>query len=396
MTQRHPRSVVRLRLAQASSALQTIRPPRLAAAAIASMILAAPAVALQLDEATPAATPASAQELIKQLDSPVLSEREAATGELSVLNPDLTLPDLESALDDASLSPEQRIRLLNAAAGRFKTSPRGALGVSFGGFDEEGIIVAGTLPRYDSQNKLKAGDRIVSIDGIKVGMRQEIRALIISRDPGQTAAVLVSRGGQNVEVPVILGDFAELDPQQTRAISNEELARAWDIRRARLAQLHAPGVLKSPIDAAGWRRLDRQSRAAENRRVKAAMSGADDALPGAEPPQEAPQRIALGGRSRENAVDALADFDAIVSRSAQRRALSGRDPRGERILINPQVGQPQNIKQIVEILRGQIAQIDAALKRQDISRENRRDMEMQRSNIETQLKMLEELPPMQR
>ena len=76
--------------------------------------------------------------------------------------------------------------------------------------------------------------------------------------------------------------------------------------------------------------------------------------------------------------------------------MGGRDERGERILINPQGGPPQNFKQIVDMLRAQITQIDATLKRQDLPREIRRAIETQRFEIEQQLKMLEEMPALQR
>jgi Lon-like protease len=66
-----------------------------------------------------------------------------------------------------------------------------------------------------SDGHLKAGDRILSVDGTPVGTSTEVRAAVAKKKPGQTVTFVVDRAGSTVTVPVVAGS-APNDP--TRAM----------------------------------------------------------------------------------------------------------------------------------------------------------------------------------
>lgn|GEM_PF-2269228 len=225
--------------------------PLLIAAAIAAAPAPEPAPA-QIVVPQPAAAadaPAVAQ-LIADLGSPDFATRERASALLAERD-DARLADLEAAADDPSLHPEQRARLRTAAWHRFARTPRGAIGVSFGGRaigpipnaqQNAGYFVIGELyagfPAHDKQ-QLKVGDLILKVGGYDVDIpsRNPVRPHIICHDPGDTVAMEIVRDGKIIEVPVELGSFKGL-PQRLGArddLTDLDLRDAWRVRCERRA-----------------------------------------------------------------------------------------------------------------------------------------------------------------
>ena len=90
------------------------------------------------------------------------------------------------------------------------TSTTGAYvtGVFSGGPSDKAGILAGTIPLnlagYGNLNK--GGDLIIAVDGNKIITFDDMIAyLALHKSPGDTVTLTVLRGGQQVDVPVVLG-----------------------------------------------------------------------------------------------------------------------------------------------------------------------------------------------
>lgn len=226
--------------------------PLLIAAAIAAAPAAEPLAPAPIAVPQPAPAPdaPSVAQLIADLGSPDFATRERASALLAERE-DARLADLEAAADDPALHPEQRARLRTAAWHRFARTPRGAIGVSFGGRaigpipnaqQNAGYFVIGELyagfPAHDKQ-QLKVGDLILKVGGYEVDIpsRNPVRPHIICHDPGDTVAMEIVRDGKIIEVPVELGSFKGL-PQRLGArddLTDLDLRDAWRVRCERRA-----------------------------------------------------------------------------------------------------------------------------------------------------------------
>ncbi|MEO0511525.1 MAG: PDZ domain-containing protein [Planctomycetota bacterium] len=184
--------------------------------------------------------------LIERLDSPRLSDRDSAEAELATSDA-FRLHDLEDTLAERALSPEQRMRLLAAAAERFRRTPRAAIGISLDQSDLPTVLQ--TYAEFDSSQKLEVGDVILTIAGEPIERLQDLRRVIISHDPGATVEMAVERRGERVRRSVVLGSFAELPRAQ---IAGSELAGAWAFRLSRRLR-KAEDPLRAPVDSAAWR-----------------------------------------------------------------------------------------------------------------------------------------------
>ncbi len=203
--------------------------------------------------------PPALDQLVSDLDSMDAARRLQATGVLSD-SPDLALRDLEPILLRPDLSPEQRTRLLTAAKNRFQSEPRAALGVEFDIElpEEAGVHLRRTIPGFAAADILRAGDRIDYVDGVRLAGREHIRAMIISRDPGDTLSLGVLRNGSLITVEVPLGRFRDLDDPLSGRSGNSmigaALVRAWAIRSEPYAALeHAnTRTIDSGLTPAAW------------------------------------------------------------------------------------------------------------------------------------------------
>jgi hypothetical protein len=205
-------------------------------------------------------------ELLPLLNATEFQAREAATLKL-IDNRQITLAMLEDALLDSSLTLEQRQRVGRAAKDRFDRSPRAAMGVEFGSNLVQRIGIQRAIENFASARLLEEGDLIVEAGGVELkgpGVRGQIRAQILSRNPGDTLKIVVRRGDETLNIDMPLGSFNDL---RSSAYSPSDLSRAWTARQsARASQRgvspQAPietGHSVQEIDMAAERtRIDRE------------------------------------------------------------------------------------------------------------------------------------------
>lgn len=241
-----------------------------------------------------------------------LTARDAAGVEIAS-DPRMSLSLIERFLtrageSGAALSPEQHERLTRLAVGMFRGEPRGAMGVSFAGFDAaEGVEIQSTVEGFDSRRVLRAGDIVRTMDGVPVRFNQDARAVILSHDPGETLTMEIVRGGEVQVVTMVLGAFTEL---RNAAEPNDlVLASAWELRCARRSggRGRPPSpVLDSGIDAARWSELAlTKRRPAMPQRQPGQPRGWNQVMPQADVP-----RLAVGGDARNVPAEVDQDFGA--------------------------------------------------------------------------------------
>jgi len=174
------------------------------------------------------------RDLVEQLDRPAWLERDLATIELGQLHPDIGLADLEVFISDPDLSFEQRARLMDAALDRYLAHPKGALGVQFGTIRVGAIEVQpiGEDPRFPATALLNPGDAIAMVDGKIVDGSFDLRAQIVSREPGQVMATTIIRNQRLLDVELELGSFDTLTgaARMDLALARAALALRWQRR----------------------------------------------------------------------------------------------------------------------------------------------------------------------
>lgn len=207
---------------------------------------------------------AEMRRLVRDLGSPDVTQRLRATAQL-MERPDVRLRDLEAALEASDLTPEQRRRLLGVAEHRFRSEPRAALGFQVHMFvaerEQRGVTIGSLIPNFPAMDILRAGDRIIEVNGVPLPDFAAIRPIIVSRDPGDELRLVVVRDGATLNLTVPLGSFRRL-PQAGGGGSHLDdavLRDAWELRSRRLRgpasePVHS-GLLPSqwesePIDAA--------------------------------------------------------------------------------------------------------------------------------------------------
>ena len=174
------------------------------------------------------------------LASPDWPTREKATRTLY----EMTVADeiLLATLIDPDLGIEQRSRLIASIAQRITFAPRGAVGIrmrrNMGG--EPGVVVEAVIPGMPGEKFLKPGDRIKSIDGLRINTSTDLTSVVQGRLPGDNLVfevvrkVLDERGinkldaqgaavTESVIVEFPLGSVAQLDKEWWGFI---QLARA--------------------------------------------------------------------------------------------------------------------------------------------------------------------------
>jgi hypothetical protein len=186
--------------------------------------------------------PSSLSQFIKDLDAPEAQARIDATEQLFD-SPAISLKQMEKALREEKLSPEQRQRLLGVAAHRFRSEPRAAMGI---GWDSNpsthGVTLATVQPEFPSAKVLKVGDRVIAAAGVTIDTWETMRAVIISRDPGDQIPITVVREGATLNLTVELGDFTRL--KQAAMLDPGLFAEAWRVRAKGLSD---PDTDKSPL-----------------------------------------------------------------------------------------------------------------------------------------------------
>jgi len=215
---------------------------------------------------TPSATPEAAprepnsgptpsyQELIAQLGVESASVRESA---LSILASDssFTLQQLEETLKTATLTAEQRYRLLEASKQRFMGTTRAAMGVQqfSRAVVPERVVIGVTYPQFPSFKVLQEGDMILEAEGEKLRSRDawnRLGAHIVSHEPGESMTVVVRRGEEKLTLQVPLGSYKDLPGPNPMDIA--KLERGWQIRAEGLNQHQPREPISVAIPTAKW------------------------------------------------------------------------------------------------------------------------------------------------
>tara|TARA_R110002096_G_scaffold173781_2_gene348138 strand:- start:333793 stop:334875 length:1083 start_codon:yes stop_codon:yes gene_type:complete len=151
--------------------------------------------------------------LIGRLNDPSWATRQEATRMLGDPNEGYELGMLAETLERDDLSPETRGRLWSAARSLFEQSPKAGLGVGFGAVRDGGIEIRSVVEDVDSfpaAAMLMPGDLIVGAEGLGLTSSEDLRAVILSHEPGELLNLLVERGGQVLDLDLPLGSFGSL------------------------------------------------------------------------------------------------------------------------------------------------------------------------------------------
>ncbi|MEM1186348.1 MAG: PDZ domain-containing protein [Planctomycetota bacterium] len=304
-------------------------------------------------------TAASAQteaQLVAQLDHPSFELREQATAALAAEPTPGLLERLETLMNADDATPEQRLRLRDAAQRVFDQRERGGLGVRFPQVDRDGPVrIEVTVEGFPAFGLLQPEDRVAEIDGRVVRDSAHMRWLILSKDPGEVLKMVVLRAGRagqaeriNVDVP--LGRYNDL--RNPRSPAPSDLYAAYEIRLERRGVVYNPAFRErtignglTPMD---W--LATEGVWPELIDGDALLSGANtDRVVGADSTTVA----AVGGQPR--AIDGIDAMRAASIRYRERQ-------------INRQIGQLDRApwEQTVGIVRQtsrQIIEIDRLVKR---------------------------------
>jgi hypothetical protein len=118
---------------------------------------------------------------------------------------------IATALTRADLSVEQRVRLARVAAWRFRSTPMGGLGVSFGPSGEGAVQINNVVPGFPASDLLRPQDVILAVDDRVVAGQDHLRAEILGRAPGDTLPVLIRRGRTILDLALPLGAYNDLE-----------------------------------------------------------------------------------------------------------------------------------------------------------------------------------------
>jgi hypothetical protein len=213
-----------------------------------------------------AAPPPALDRLVEQLNDDSFEVRTDASDALTNSITGITLAQIESVLQRPDLTPEQRVRLLDAGERLFRREPRAALGVSWGDLNgppnSRGVTVGGCIAGFDAANVLKPGDIIIAIGNSKIEDngydRSDLACEIVSHDPGEELPITLVRGGQRMTVTCKTGRYDELPRNQFRgdrrsSPDESTLDAAWKRRVDRtLSSVNAVRAIRPPLLQAGW------------------------------------------------------------------------------------------------------------------------------------------------
>jgi hypothetical protein len=302
-------------------------------------------------------------------------------------------------LIDGQSSAEQRDRLLSLARSVFDTSPRAAMGVSFGvanvafGLQEEeafdgGIPIAGPVKGFDSENVLKSGDLLLSIEGVRIRTNREARTQILSHDPGQVVRLEIERDGKVLQLPLKLGFWSNLN-------SRANIQRASDPS--------GQPVLRPVPNASAWAEAERlATEPAQTRLVQLPQSQNLRLGPGVDNNQRQVLEIGIDGRMRTLNTDRNGNVAVADLRpSGTTREVITNAPSDEQLRPSRQRQRFENLtldaQNEVNILqlqrRGLMDQ--AAMMRETMrllpgNDANRRGMDAMLQRIETEIAVLED------
>lgn len=369
-------------------------------AAPRSFTLIGSCAALILAVGSTFAAPASAPEtprsrlaaLIRDFDAPTQMERSMAS-ERAQADVEFTLSLLEEALTsprETPLSPEQVMRLEQAALQRFLSEPRAAMGVQFSQLENitEGVEISAPLPGFDSMRVLQPGDIIHQVDSIVIHRQEQMRAAIVSYSPGDEVLLSISRQGEKMQVKIKMGSFADLESRNAgfiqpgrRGVNNltrgvldsATLTKAWRHRRDRMGGglTNSAGIINSPLTPAQWEKAMVEADAGD--RVIIKPDGMTQYAAG-EPGMgfKADHQAAAGGSGRHGFDFAPMNFAAGV-------------------VLAEMNARAAEVAQRMARVRMQLETQQIISRRRDLMPEQRRVAEMQATRLRAELAELETL-----
>lgn len=296
--------------------------------------------------------------LLEALNSEELAARELASAQMLV-SEDISLTQLETILRERELSPEQRVRIMQAAETRFRAAPRPAIGIQLSTEPNASPTITGLIPGFDAANKLIVNDTILEISGEPIMSLPDLRTVTFSNAPGDTVELLIRRDGQQLSLPIVLGQFGNLG---TARFSEQELSQAWQFRvRANNTDPGQPEPIDSGVIPGAWPEPTTDPRRASRGVV---AGGVARPRPGSSLPirLQAPldgemdaQRVEL----REGLINAINDLERSLARSRrtaelQRASLERGDLSRER---------RQQLEESLVIQERQIAELETRLDR---------------------------------
>ena len=217
-------------------------------------LLIATVLRVQPDAATapPPPPPAEVAGLIEQLGDDDWGVRRAATDALmGMAEPPAGV--IRAALEREDLGEERRIRLMRVAAAWFRQEALGGLGVSFapaagGGVQINSVVDNGMFP---ASAILRVGDVILMVDDRMLESQDELRAEILSREPGSVMPVVIRRERAVLDIGLPLGAYSDL--QGAAALDEATVVRAMRLRAAREGrEMDEPDTVGGGLTDGAW------------------------------------------------------------------------------------------------------------------------------------------------
>jgi hypothetical protein len=141
-----------------------------------------------------------------------------------------------------------------SARGLFEQATKAGLGVGFGAIRDGGVeigTVVAEIDRFPAAAMLMPGDVVVGADGRNLSGSDDLRAIILSHEPGETLNVLVRRGERVLDMDLPLGSYSSL--RGAAPIDRDIADRAIAIRWARQGiSLPITQSLGEGIDPSDW------------------------------------------------------------------------------------------------------------------------------------------------
>ncbi len=148
--------------------------------------------------------------LVGLLDDPSWVVREQSMQMIGNPNEGFELSMLALVLEREDLSEEARTRLWIAARELFGRTTKAGLGVGFGAMRDGGVeirTVVQEMDQFPAASMLVPGDLIVGADGHRLTNSDDLRAMILSHDPGETLNAIVQRGDRVLDLDLPLGSY---------------------------------------------------------------------------------------------------------------------------------------------------------------------------------------------
>ena len=221
----------------------------------AAIVLSLPATMLvaQVDN-TASLSEQRLNALIDRLDDPAWLTRQEAMRMLGDPNEGYELGMLAESLERDDLSPETCGRLWSAARSLFEQSPKAGLGVGFGAVRDGGIeirTVVEDVGSFPAAAMLMPGDLIIGADGDGVTGTEELRAVILSHEPGDLLNLLVERNGDVLDLDLPLGSFGSLRgaAPMSPMVADQAIRLRWTRRGISIPETTTSG---SGLTAEDW------------------------------------------------------------------------------------------------------------------------------------------------